>query len=111
MNLLDLLLVLLAISAAVGGYRLGFVGRLMSWLGLVTGLLLGSAILPALMRRLHDASEDILRPCLGHQVEDHLRVSGGAKDRAVRFQLSTQPLGIDEIAIVGNGQGAASIVH
>jgi S1-C subfamily serine protease len=56
-NLLDLLLFLLAVSAAVGGYRLGFVGRLMSWLGLVTGLLLGSAILPALMRRLHDASD------------------------------------------------------
>jgi S1-C subfamily serine protease len=56
-NLLDLLLLLLAISAAVGGYRLGFLGRLLSWLGLVAGVLLGAAILPALMRRLHDASD------------------------------------------------------
>jgi S1-C subfamily serine protease len=56
-NLFDLILLLLAVSAAVGGYRLGFLGRLVSWVGLVAGVLLGAAILPALMRRLHDASD------------------------------------------------------
>ena len=64
-----------------------------------------------LLERLHDASQDILRPCLRHQVQDHLCIGGGAKDDAVRFQLSTQPLGIDEIAIVRNGQGASRIVR
>ena len=57
MNLFDLILLLLAISAGVGGYRLGLVARLVSWVGLVAGVLLGAAILPALMRRLHDASD------------------------------------------------------
>jgi len=56
-NLLDLILLLLAISAAVGGYRLGFLGRLVSWVGLGAGVLLGAAILPELLRRLRDASE------------------------------------------------------
>jgi S1-C subfamily serine protease len=56
-NLFDLILVLLAIGASVGGYRLGMVARLVSWVGLVAGVLLGAAILPALMRRLHDASD------------------------------------------------------
>jgi S1-C subfamily serine protease len=57
MNLLDLILVLLAVSAAVGGYRLGLLARVVSWLGLVVGVLLGAALLPDLMGRLHGASD------------------------------------------------------
>lgn len=57
MNLLDFILVMLAISAGIGGYRLGLLARLVSWLGAGLGVLLGAAILPALMRRLQDASE------------------------------------------------------
>jgi S1-C subfamily serine protease len=57
MNLLDLILVLLAISAAVGGYRLGLLARVVSWLGLIAGVLLGAVVLPGLMRRLHGASD------------------------------------------------------
>ncbi len=57
MNLLDLILVLLAVSAAIGGYRLGFLVRVVSWLGLVAGVLLGAMLLPGLMRRLHEASD------------------------------------------------------
>jgi S1-C subfamily serine protease len=56
-NTLDLLLVVLAISAGVGGYRLGLLTRLVSWLGLVAGVLLGAAVLPAVMERLDDASD------------------------------------------------------
>jgi S1-C subfamily serine protease len=56
-NLLDLLVLLLAVSAAVGGYRLGFVTRAVSWLGLIAGVLLGAALLPGLFRRLQDASD------------------------------------------------------
>jgi S1-C subfamily serine protease len=56
-NLLDLLVVLLAISAAVGGYRLGFLTRAVSWLGLIAGVLLGAALLPGLLRRLQEASD------------------------------------------------------
>lgn len=57
MNLLDLILVLMAVSAAVGGHRLGLVARVVSWLGLVAGVLLGAAILPELMRGLQGASD------------------------------------------------------
>jgi S1-C subfamily serine protease len=57
MNLLDLILVLLAISAAVGGYRLGLLARVVSWLGLVGGVMIGAVVLPSLMRRLHGASD------------------------------------------------------
>lgn len=57
MNLLDLVLVLIAITAAIGGYRLGFLVRAVSWLGLVAGLLLATTLLPGLLRRLHEASD------------------------------------------------------
>lgn len=57
MNFLDLILVLLAVSAAIGGYRLGLLARMASWLGLVAGVLLGAAVLPDLMRRLQGASD------------------------------------------------------
>lgn len=57
MNLLDLILVLLGVSAAIGGYRLGLMARVISWLGLALGVLLGVAILPGLLRRLEGASD------------------------------------------------------
>ena len=37
MDLLDLIVIVLAVAAAVGGYRLGLLGRLVSWLGLGLG--------------------------------------------------------------------------
>jgi S1-C subfamily serine protease len=40
-NFVDLLIVGLVIMAAVGGYRLGFVTRVFSWVGLAIGLVLG----------------------------------------------------------------------
>lgn len=46
MNGLDLLIVALAVAAAVGGYRLGFVARVVSWLGLLAGIVAGSLWLP-----------------------------------------------------------------
>jgi S1-C subfamily serine protease len=56
-NFLDLLLVAIAIGAAVGGYRLGFIARVSSWLGLALGVVVGSMILPGILRRLQDASD------------------------------------------------------
>ncbi len=46
MNLLDLVIVLLGVAAAIGGYRLGFLARGLSWLGLVAGLAVGSRAVP-----------------------------------------------------------------
>ncbi|HEX2039922.1 MAG TPA: MarP family serine protease [Acidimicrobiales bacterium] len=50
MNLFDLVIVVAALAAAVGGYRLGFLARATSWIGLGVGLFLGARFLPAAMR-------------------------------------------------------------
>ena len=55
MNVFDIVLVLLAVSAAVGGYRLGFVARATSWFGLVAGLVIGVFLLPRVVPEVQDA--------------------------------------------------------
>ena len=50
MNLLDVLILLVMVAVAVGGYRLGFVARALSWLGLGLGILLAARFLPAAIR-------------------------------------------------------------
>ncbi|HEY2999495.1 MAG TPA: MarP family serine protease [Acidimicrobiales bacterium] len=57
MNVLDILLIALAISAAMGGYRLGFIARATSWLGLALGVVLGALVLPRLLPKVQDASD------------------------------------------------------
>lgn len=51
MNLLDLLILAMAASAAYGGYRLGLLARASSWIGLGVGLYLGARFLPAIVVR------------------------------------------------------------
>ncbi|MDZ7676461.1 MAG: MarP family serine protease [Acidimicrobiales bacterium] len=46
MNLLDLCFVAVALLAASGGYRLGFLTRTVSWLGMGAGLLVAARVLP-----------------------------------------------------------------
>ena len=52
MNALDLVIVLGAASAAFGGYRLGFVARAASWIGLAVGLVVAARLLPMVVDRL-----------------------------------------------------------
>ena len=52
MNLLDLLLLAIAILAVVGGYRLGFTARAVSWFGLAAGVYISVKILPAFLNQL-----------------------------------------------------------
>jgi S1-C subfamily serine protease len=49
-NVLDLVIVGAGIAAAVGGYRLGFLARATSWIGLAIGLFLGARFLPGALR-------------------------------------------------------------
>jgi hypothetical protein len=56
-NLFDIVLVLLAISAAVGGYRLGFVARATSWLGLAIGFVVGYVLVPRVAPEVQDAGQ------------------------------------------------------
>ncbi len=46
LNVFDLLILGVVASAAVGGYRLGFVARVMSWVGLAAGVLAGAWLAP-----------------------------------------------------------------
>jgi len=49
-TLFDLLIVVVGVAAAVGGYRLGFLARAASWIGLGVGLYVSARILPAIVR-------------------------------------------------------------
>ena len=49
MNLFDLLIVLVLIASGVGGYRLGFVTRVSSWIGLALGIVVAAWAVPKLM--------------------------------------------------------------
>jgi uncharacterized membrane protein required for colicin V production len=59
-NLLDLAVIALAIVAAVGGYRLGFVTRVISWVGMGVGLFVAVRLLPALLDKLRGADSNIV---------------------------------------------------
>lgn len=54
MNLLDLVLVGLGATAATGGYRLGFLTRTVSWVGMALGLLVSARSLPWLFDQFQD---------------------------------------------------------
>src|SRR5688572_16027396 len=56
MNALDAIIVLTAVSAVAGGWRLGFLARFISWIGLAIGLYAGARSLPAVVERL-DATD------------------------------------------------------
>jgi S1-C subfamily serine protease len=47
-NLLDVILILMIVTAVVGGYRLGFLARATSWIGLAIGVVAASYFLPGL---------------------------------------------------------------
>jgi S1-C subfamily serine protease len=44
--MLDLVIIVLAVSAAIGGWRLGFVARAFSWAGLAIGVFIATRIIP-----------------------------------------------------------------
>jgi S1-C subfamily serine protease len=57
-NLFDLVIVVLAVLAAVGGYRLGFLARVVSWIGLGLGLYVAARFLPAVLDALDFSQPD-----------------------------------------------------
>lgn len=56
MNLLDLILLAMASIAALGGYRLGFLTRTVSWIGMAVGLMLSARTLPWLFEQFEGES-------------------------------------------------------
>jgi S1-C subfamily serine protease len=57
---LDLLILAVAVGAAVGGYRLGFLGRMVSWIGLAAGLYLAVRLLPTVINHMHSSTPGAL---------------------------------------------------
>jgi len=58
-DVLDLIVVVVAVAAAVGGYRLGFLGRATSWLGLGLGFYVAARLLPTVMLHLSSSSPGV----------------------------------------------------
>jgi S1-C subfamily serine protease len=56
-NTLDLLVLMAAVAAAVGGYRLGFLARVTSWIGMGLGAVLGDRIAKAILDNIDAPSE------------------------------------------------------
>ena len=59
MNLFDLIVLAVAAAAAVGGYNVGFVARVMGWGGWAVGLALGAAFLPSLLSNIQGPDPQI----------------------------------------------------
>jgi S1-C subfamily serine protease len=60
-NLLDLIIVVVAGAAAVGGYRMGFLRRAISWLGMGLGLYLAARLLPTIVELVGGSTDDLTR--------------------------------------------------
>ncbi len=56
MNLLDAAVLVLVLVAAIGGFRLGFVTRVLSWIGLAVGLFVAVRLLPSILDRMRGTS-------------------------------------------------------
>lgn len=56
MNFLDIMIVVLGVTAVIGGYRLGFLARVTSWVGLALGLVVAARFLPSIVDALHNDS-------------------------------------------------------
>lgn len=61
MNLLDVLILVAAAGAGVGGYRLGFLARATSWIGLGVGLYAGARLLPTAVELMGGGSDTTTR--------------------------------------------------
>lgn len=57
MNTLDLLIVGCMVGAGVGGYRLGLLARVTSWIGMGLGVIAGALLLPPVLRTVEDGSD------------------------------------------------------
>ena len=111
MDTLDLIVLAGAVSAGIGGYRLGFLGRAVSWLGLAIGFYVAVRVLPPVLRSLHHASPSTLLV-----VAVSLLVGGAMVGQAIGLIAGSQlhralPLGPIRIAdrVVGAMLGGAGV--
>jgi S1-C subfamily serine protease len=57
LNTLDILILAAMIGAGIGGYRLGFVARATSWLGMLVGILVAARAVGPVVRAIEDAGD------------------------------------------------------
>lgn len=110
MTFFDLVVAGLAAMAAVGGYRLGFVTRVFSWIGLVSGLVLSMILLPFLIDRIDPARQALM---LGLTVG--VAFLGAALGQALGFvagrSLSPASRGVNTFdRLAGAAAGAVGVV-
>ena len=60
MSAFDVAFLALAVLAVLGGYRLGFVARVVSWIGLALGLVVAVRLLPPFLDRLETTSHGLV---------------------------------------------------
>jgi S1-C subfamily serine protease len=60
MSVFDVVFIALALLAIIGGYRLGFVARVVSWIGLGLGLVVAVRLLPPFLDRLNTTSHGLV---------------------------------------------------
>ena len=61
MNLLDLMIVIACGAAAVGGYRMGFLRRAVSWVGMAVGLYVFARLLPTIVELVGAGTDNLIR--------------------------------------------------
>ena len=111
MDAFDFAILAGAIFAAVGGYRLGFLGRVVSWLGLAVGFYVAVLVLPPVLRSLHNSTATTLLI-----VAVVILVGGAMIGQALGLLVGSQlhralPLGPLRLAdrIVGAAVGAVGV--
>lgn len=57
MNTLDLVIIASAVMGALGGYRLGFITRAISWVGMAAGLIISAFLVPPIVRALENPTD------------------------------------------------------
>jgi S1-C subfamily serine protease len=109
---LDLLILTLAVGAALGGYRLGFLGRMVSWIGLAAGLYLAVRLLPTVINHFHSSTPGPLLSVAVLILVGGAMIGQGIGTVAGSRLHQTLPLGPLRSAdrVVGAGIGALGIL-
>lgn len=107
MNLLDVVLGIVGVGAAVGGYRLGFVARVASWAGLAVGVVLAIRLTPELLERVQ-GTDPAIRFFLSLSALMVGAILGGAIGQIAGYRLrSLLPIG-SGLRTMDRAVGAAS---
>jgi S1-C subfamily serine protease len=111
-DIFDVAVIVIALGAALGGYRLGFLGRVTSWLGLAVGFYVAIRVLPTIIVKLSSSS-----PAVQLWVAIVVLIGGAVLGQALGLIVGSRlhgalPLGPLRLAdrTVGAGVGIIGVV-